>query len=70
MTDTLSELSALNFIGGEWATSESGRTYERRNPWRPSEVVGQFPSSSAADVEAAVHAAQSACPGWAALPAA
>jgi aldehyde dehydrogenase (NAD+) len=70
MTDTLSELSALNFIGGEWATSESGRTYERRNPWRPSEVVGQFPSSSAADVEAAVHAAQSAYPGWAGLPAA
>src|SRR4030088_3445848 len=70
MSDTLAELGAANFIAGRWRPSGSGRTYERRNPWRPSEVVGEFPSSTAEDVAAAVAAARGAWPSWSALPAA
>ena len=28
-----------NFVGGEWLPSQSGETYEKRNPWRPSQVT-------------------------------
>src|SRR6187551_220991 len=38
-----------NFVGGEWRPSRSGGTYEKRSPWRPSEPVGEFPASGAAD---------------------
>ncbi len=61
MTET-----ALNLIGGEWTGSPD---FERRNPARPSEVVVEAPSSSAADMDAAVTAAAAAQPGWAAMPA-
>jgi aldehyde dehydrogenase (NAD+) len=70
MSDTIAALGAANFIRGEWTPSRRGRIYERRNPWRPGEVVGQFPSSDAEDVEAAVSAAAEAGPQWAKLPAA
>ena len=43
-----------NYVGGEWRSSLSGRTYEKRNPARPSEAIGEFPASDEADVEAAV----------------
>jgi aldehyde dehydrogenase (NAD+) len=59
-----------NYVSGEWTPSRSGRTYEKRNPARPSEVVGEFPQSDEADVDAAVHAAAVAFPEWAGLPAA
>jgi alpha-ketoglutaric semialdehyde dehydrogenase len=59
-----------NLIGGEWGESRTGRTYEKRNPARPSEVVGEFPASGPEDVEAAVAAAEKAFPAWAATPAA
>jgi aldehyde dehydrogenase (NAD+) len=68
--ETIGITEAANFIGGEWTASLSGRTYQRRNPWRPDEVVGEFPSSSPADVAAAVTAAEQAWPQWAKLPAA
>ncbi|MBV8998385.1 MAG: aldehyde dehydrogenase family protein [Solirubrobacterales bacterium] len=70
MSDTITAPGAANFVAGEWTASRAGRTYERHNPWRPSELVGEFPSSSAEDVDAAVAAAADAWPGWAALPAA
>src|SRR5580765_7495748 len=59
-----------NFIGGEWRPSVSGRTYEKRGPWRPSEVIGEFPASGEEDVNAAVAAALTAFPEWARMPAA
>jgi alpha-ketoglutaric semialdehyde dehydrogenase len=59
-----------NYIGGEWAAASDGGVYEKRNPARPSEVVGEFPASGEADVAAAVAAAQGACADWAARPAA
>ena len=59
----------LNFINGQWLPAASGATAEDRNPMRTSEVIGSFPSSDAADVEAAVAAAQAALRGWARTPA-
>lgn len=61
---------ATNFVAGEWTAARGGRTYERHNPWRPSEVVGEFPRSSAEDVDEAVAAAAQAFPAWSGLPAA
>jgi acyl-CoA reductase-like NAD-dependent aldehyde dehydrogenase len=59
-----------NFVGGEWRPSLSGETYEKRGPWRPSEPVGEFPSSGEEDVNAAVEAAAAAFPEWSRTPAA
>jgi aldehyde dehydrogenase (NAD+) len=59
-----------NFVGGEWAPSASGRTYEKHGPWRPAEVIGEFPASDGGDVEQAVGAAAAAFPEWSGLPAA
>src|SRR5438105_12193261 len=56
-----------NYVSGEWRPSQSGRTYEKRNPWRPSELVGEFPASDEEDVDAAVEAAAAAFPDWARL---
>lgn len=70
MADTITGAPAANFIAGRWTPSQSGSVYERHNPWRPSEVVGEFPSSGADDVAAAVDAAQGASREWAHLPAA
>ena len=69
MTEILSARAAQNFIGGKWSQSESGETYEKRNPWRPSEVTGVFAASTSDDARAAVGAAHDAFPAWAALPA-
>jgi aldehyde dehydrogenase (NAD+) len=70
MSDTLTSSPARNYVGGEWRESASGETYEKRNPWRPSEVTGVYPSSDVEDARAAIEAARDAFPGWAALPAA
>ena len=59
-----------NFVAGEWRPSASGRTYEKRGPWRPSEVIGEFPASGEGDVNAAVEAAAAAFPEWSRRPAA
>ncbi|HEV2405056.1 MAG TPA: aldehyde dehydrogenase family protein, partial [Ktedonobacterales bacterium] len=59
----------LNYIGGEWRPSASGETFDNHNPARYSQVVGRFQKSTAADVDAAIAAAQSAFPAWRALPA-
>ena len=59
----------LNFIGGEWRPSATGETFEDRNPARYSELVATFQKSGAADVDAAIAAAQEALPAWRALPA-
>ncbi len=68
MSDTMSRAAAANFIAGEWRPSRSGNTYERRNPWRPSEVVGEFPSSHTEDVVDAVDAAHGAARGGPSCP--
>jgi len=47
MSDSVLEAPArpelANYVGGEWTPARSGRTYERRNPANPDEIVGEFP---------------------------
>jgi aldehyde dehydrogenase (NAD+) len=57
-----------NLIAGERREAASGRTFESRNPAHHGEVVGVFARSSAADVDAAVAAAQRALAGWRSTP--
>ncbi len=57
-----------NFIAGASASSEGGE-YERRNPARPSEIVGRFAASTPSDADTAVGAAVAAAPSWADTPA-
>jgi alpha-ketoglutaric semialdehyde dehydrogenase len=57
-----------NFIDGQWTAAREGRTFEDRDPADRDAVVGVFPLSSAADVDAAVAAAKAAFAGWSSLP--
>jgi acyl-CoA reductase-like NAD-dependent aldehyde dehydrogenase len=68
MSETVTADNAANYVGGEWSPSASGETYEKRNPWRPGEVVGEYPASDAADARAAVDAAADAAADWASTP--
>ena len=74
MSDSVLEAPArpelANYVGGEWTPARSGRTYEKRNPANPAEIVGEFPASGEEDVAAAVEAAANAFPAWSAMPAA
>jgi aldehyde dehydrogenase (NAD+) len=58
-----------NLIGGVWKDSATGRTFASINPALNSDIVGHFPQSSAADVDAAVQAARAAFRTWSRLPA-
>ncbi|MEA2319713.1 MAG: alpha-ketoglutaric semialdehyde dehydrogenase [Solirubrobacteraceae bacterium] len=66
MADTMT--APANFIAGEWRPSAAGDTYEKRNPARPDEAVGEFPSSTREDVDLAVEAADAARRDWAGAP--
>jgi aldehyde dehydrogenase (NAD+) len=68
MSDTLTSVPAGNFVGGDWSPGASGETYEKRNPWRPADVVGEYAASGAEDAKAAVEAAAAAAPEWARTP--
>jgi aldehyde dehydrogenase (NAD+) len=56
-----------NLIGGEWIRAQSGRTVQTRNPADTREVVAEYPLSGQPEAAAAVAAAQSAFPAWAAM---
>jgi len=58
-----------NFINNTWLPSESGRTFDNINPADSGDVIGAFPLSSAADVDAAVTAAATAFEMWRLVPA-
>ncbi len=58
-----------NFIDGRWTAARSGKTFENRNPADLDDVIGEFPLSGAADVEAAVAAAKKAFDAWRRTPA-
>jgi acyl-CoA reductase-like NAD-dependent aldehyde dehydrogenase len=53
-----------NYIAGEWRSAASGETMENRSPADRDEVLGLFASSGAADVDAAIAAADEAYRGW------
>ena len=57
------------FIAGEWVDSESGRTFESRNPANTRDIIGTFQAGSAADVARAVRAAETAGLLWRRTPA-
>ena len=57
-----------NLIGGAFRPSEAGRTFESRSPAHKGDVVGVFPRSTAADVDAAVAVAKAAFDGWRRTP--
>ncbi|HEY5521467.1 MAG TPA: aldehyde dehydrogenase family protein [Candidatus Limnocylindrales bacterium] len=69
MTTAIEAPTFGNFIGGEWRASESGRTFESRNPADTRDVIGHFAASDAADVAAAIRAAEEALPAWRGMPA-
>ena len=58
-----------NLINGKWVEAKSGETFENRNPANWDEVVGIFPRSGKADVDAAVEAARGAYKKWRLVPA-
>ena len=55
-----------NLIAGEWAAPQDGEYFDDHNP-ATGEKIAEIPSSTAADIEAAVAAAQAAQPEWGAL---
>ncbi|AUX25231.1 methylmalonate-semialdehyde dehydrogenase [Sorangium cellulosum] len=56
-----------NFIGGAWSRSSGTTLLDVKNP-ATGECLAKVPLSTAADVDAAVKAAQAAFPGWSATP--
>ena len=59
----------LNYIDGQWVPSVTGERFESRNPAHPSQVLGEFQSSDARDIDAAVQAARRAQKAWRRMPA-
>ncbi|MFF0628987.1 aldehyde dehydrogenase family protein [Streptomyces sp. NPDC004296] len=55
------------YIGGRWRPAAGSDTIEVVNP-ADEQVIGTVPAGTAQDVDAAVRAARSALPGWAATP--
>jgi alpha-ketoglutaric semialdehyde dehydrogenase len=58
-----------NFIDGEWVEASTGETFENRSPADTRDLVGIFPKSAQADVNAAVDAASRAFVKWRLVPA-
>jgi len=58
-----------HFIAGAWVESDSGRTFESRNPADTRDVIGHFQLGTAADVARAVRAAEIAGGLWRRTPA-
>jgi len=58
-----------NFVNGEWVASSGGKTFENRNPANSDDLVGTFQESNAADLNAAVDAADRAFQSWRLVPA-
>jgi alpha-ketoglutaric semialdehyde dehydrogenase len=58
-----------NLIGGQWLPAAGGKTILNLNPADHSDVIGDFPSSTAEDVALAVAAAKKAFAAWRLVPA-
>ena len=59
--------SYQNFIGGEWVSAASGKTFTNQNPADTREAVASYQQSGQSEAAAAVAAAQAAFAGWAAM---
>jgi acyl-CoA reductase-like NAD-dependent aldehyde dehydrogenase len=53
-----------DYIAGKWVPPETGDYYESHNPACPSQILGEFPHSGSADVDAAVASAESTRVIW------
>jgi alpha-ketoglutaric semialdehyde dehydrogenase len=69
MPTTMNATVYHNFIDGAWAPSQSGETFENRNPANTDDLIGVFQKSTRADVEAALAAAARAYQRWRLVPA-
>jgi len=58
-----------NFIAGRWVAPASGAYFENRNPANTRDLIGRFPDSGSADVNAAVRSAEEAFRRWSRVPA-
>jgi len=67
--DSMSHKLYKNLIGGEWVASRTGKTFLNINPANSDDIVGEFQSSSAADIDNAVAAAAEAWKNWRLVPA-
>ena len=62
-------MTFANFVGGKWVASESGATFENRNPANTQDLIGLFPDSTTKDAVAAIDAAKRAFETWRLVPA-
>src|SRR5271170_496111 len=67
--DSMSHKLYKNLIGGEWVAAKTGKTFLNINPADKNDVIGEFQSSGADDVDAAVAAAEAAYKTWRLVPA-
>ncbi len=58
-----------NLIAGRWQDASNGQTFTDVNPARSSDIIGEFPASTADDVDNAVTAAREAQKSWSRTPA-
>ena len=58
-----------NFINGQWLVPTGNKTHLNHNPANTQEIIGEFPLSSQADIDAAVFAAREAYKTWRLVPA-
>jgi acyl-CoA reductase-like NAD-dependent aldehyde dehydrogenase len=58
-----------NFIGGAWVAPADGKYFDNANPADTRDIVGRFPHSSPADVDAAVASAKRGFELWRRTPA-
>jgi acyl-CoA reductase-like NAD-dependent aldehyde dehydrogenase len=58
-----------NFIAGRWAAPSTRAYFENRNPANTRDLVGRFPDSGPADVDAAVASAREGFQVWSRVPA-
>jgi aldehyde dehydrogenase (NAD+) len=56
-----------NYIDGRWIAPPSGATFTKHNPADLHDIIGEFPTSGAREVQDAVSAAGRALPAWRAL---
>ena len=62
-------MTFANFVNGKWVSSESGATFENRNPANTTDLIGVFPDSNVSDASAAIAAAKRAYESWRLVPA-
>lgn len=58
-----------NYIGGHWVAPSTGQYFDNRNPADQHDLIGQFPASGAADIDAAVASAKRGFALWKRTPA-